>query len=303
VTVPRILLVDDDRAMLSAIEEMVRDCGYDAVAANTWTDALRIYKQAKPDLVLLDVMMPTIDGFKLAKMLKGNDPERFVPIILITGLGDIESKRRGMASGADDFLTKPVSPVELQIRVSAMLRIKELTDQIQAANEKLAELAATDPLTRLKNRRVIYEHLEREFARARRYDHPLAVFMMDIDHFKNVNDSFGHNVGDEVIKLVADVLRASTRETDLVGRYGGEEFIVLAPETDSSAARVFAERIRASVAGATDARQDMPACTISIGIATTETVKAAQFEDLIHLADEALYEAKRAGRNRCAVSR
>ena len=303
VPLPRILLVDDDRAMLRTIEEMVRECGYEAVAANSWTDALRLYQQAKPDLVLLDVMMPTIDGFKLAKMLKDSDHERFVPIILITGLGDVESKRRGMASGADDFLTKPVSAVELEIRVSAMLRIKELTDQIQAANEQLAELAATDPLTQLENRRVIYEHLEREFARARRYNHPLAVFMLDIDHFKAVNDSHGHQVGDEVIKLVADVLRASTRETDMIGRYGGEEFLVLAPETGADAALVAAERIRGAVQQRTASHPDLPRCTISIGIATTEAVEAAHFEDLIHLADEALYEAKKGGRNRCAVAR
>lgn len=289
--------------MLSALEEMVRECGYEAVSARSWSDALRVYRQARPDLVLLDVMMPTIDGFKLARILKNEDTERFVPIILITGLGDMESKRRGMASGADDFLTKPVSQVELQIRLSSMLRIKELTDQIQAANDKLAELAATDPLTQLKNRRVIYEHLEREFARCKRYDHPLAVFMLDIDHFKPVNDTHGHAVGDAVIRLVADVLRASTRETDLVGRYGGEEFIVLAPETSSADARLVGERIRAAVERETANRESVPACTISVGAATSEAVHAAHFEDLVHLADAALYDAKKAGRNRVVVAK
>jgi len=299
---PRILIVDDDRAVLAALEEMVRAHSYETITARTWSDALRAYRQSKPDMVLLDVMMPTIDGFKLARIIKNEDAERFVPIILITGLGDVESKRRGIASGADDFLTKPVSPLELELRLSSMLRIKELTDQIQLANDKLAELAATDPLTQLRNRRVIYEHLEREFARARRYDHPLSVFMMDIDHFKVVNDTYGHPVGDEVIRLVAKVLQDSTRETDLVGRYGGEEFIVLAPETDGESALIVGERIRSSVQKQSEEGVGIPAVTISIGVATTRAVEAAHFEDLIHLADEALYSAKKAGRNQVKVA-
>jgi diguanylate cyclase (GGDEF)-like protein len=296
------LLVDDDRAVLAAMEDMVRELGYEPVTARSWSDALRVYRQSRPDCVLLDVMMPAIDGFKLARILKSEDAERFVPVILITGLGDLESRRRGMASGADDFLTKPVSPVELQIRLSSMLRIKELTDQIQSANEKLAELAATDPLTQLRNRRVVYEQLEREFARARRYKHPLAVFMMDIDHFKSVNDTHGHGVGDEVLRVVARVLRRSTRETDMPGRYGGEEFIVLAPETSAADARVVAERIRANVQADTEAAAGIPTVTISIGIASTEATAATTFEDVIHLADEALYAAKKRGRNRVVVS-
>ncbi len=299
---PRILLVDDDRAILSALEKMVREHGYETVTARTWSDALRVYRRSKPDMVLLDVMMPAIDGFKLARILKDEDVERFVPIILITGLGDMESKRRGIASGADDFLTKPVSSVELQLRLSSMLRIKELTDQIKAANDKLAELAATDPLTQLRNRRVIYEHLEREFARARRYDHPLSVFMMDIDHFKSVNDNHGHGVGDEVLRVVARVLRNSTRETDIVGRYGGEEFIVLAPETGAEAAMIVGERIRTAIQAESEAGAGIPTVTISIGVATTQAVEAAHFEDLIHLADQALYSAKRAGRNQVKMA-
>jgi len=291
----RILLVDDDRAMLAALEQMVRECGHEPVTARTWTEALRAYRQATPDLVLLDVMMPNIDGFKLARIFKKENTERFVPVILLTGLGDVDSKRRGMASGADDFLTKPVTQVELEIRLQSMLRIKELTDQISEANNKLAELASTDPLTQLKNRRVIYEHLEREFARSRRYKHPLSVFMMDLDHFKAINDTHGHGVGDDVLRLVAQVLRTSMRETDLVGRYGGEEFIILAPETNADGARLVGERVRTRIAAES-------AVTTSIGVATTEAVAAAHFEDLVHLADEALYEAKKQGRNRVVIA-
>ncbi len=302
-SVTRILVVDDDRAALSRLSGMVQECGYEAMTALTWSDALRLYRQATPHLVLLDVMMPTIDGYKLARILKNETPEHFVPIILITGLDDTESKRRGMASGADDFLTKPVGPVELEIRIQSMLRIKELTEKIEAANAKLAELASTDPLTQLKNRRVVYEHLEMEFARSRRYKHPLAVFMMDIDHFKQVNDRHGHGVGDEVLRVVARVLRGNTRSTDIVGRYGGEEFIVLAPETNTTDSRIVAERIRTGVAAATAAEPGLPDATISIGVATTEGAAVAHFEDLVHLADNALYEAKKQGRNCCVVAK
>jgi diguanylate cyclase (GGDEF)-like protein len=294
----RILLVDDDRSMLSALDTMVRDAGYEAAMATNWSDALRVFRSYVPDLILLDIMMPTIDGFKLARILKEQSTDRFVPIILITGLGDIESKKRGLASGADDFLTKPVAPVELQLRLRSMLRIKELTDDLQRANNRLAELASTDPLTQLKNRRVIYEHLEREFARARRYSHPLAVFMIDIDHFKAINDGHGHSIGDAVLRMVSAILERSTRETDLVGRYGGEEFIVLAPETAVDAAVIMGERIRLNVAAETERHDQIPSCTISVGVTTTESVKVVHFEDLIHLADEALYSAKRRGRNR-----
>jgi diguanylate cyclase (GGDEF)-like protein len=299
----RILLVDDDRAMLTALTEMVRDCGFQALPASTWSEAIRVFRQSKPDLVLLDVMMPTIDGFKLARILKSENSEAFVPVILLTGLGDIESKRRGMASGADDFLTKPVTPVELEIRLSSMLRIKELTDQIQSANAKLAELAVTDALTLLHNRRSLNDALEREFARARRYKHSLAVYMLDIDHFKKVNDTHGHATGDRVLSLVAAVMRKSTRETDVVGRYGGEEFMILAPETSASDAHMVGERVRTKVESSSTAAADVPAVTISIGIATTDTVAAASVEELVQLADAALYQAKREGRNRCVAAR
>jgi diguanylate cyclase (GGDEF)-like protein len=299
----RILLVDDDRAMLAGLEEMVVACGHEAIPAQTWSEALRLYRQAKPDLVLLDVMMPDIDGFKMARILKKEDAAGFVPVILLTGLDDLESKRRGMASGADDFLTKPVSPVELEIRLQSMLRIKELADQLRAANDKLAELAATDPLTGLRNRRAVYEHLEREYARAKRYRHPLAVFMLDLDHFKSVNDTHGHHIGDAVLKLVADTLKRSVRETDLVGRYGGEEFIILAPETSSKDAWIVGERVRATIAAASAAADGLPDVTTSIGGVTTESEAVRAFEDLVHVADAALYEAKDAGRNRVVVAR
>jgi diguanylate cyclase (GGDEF)-like protein len=252
--------------------------------------------------VLLDVMMPTIDGYKMAKMIKA-EAGSFVPVILLTALEDVESKRRGMASGADDFLSKPVSALELQIRIQSMLRIKHLTDELQEANAKLARLAITDPLTGLPNRRSLYEHLQREFQRAGRYRHPMSVVMSDIDHFKKVNDTWGHQIGDRVIRLVADVMRSLVRASDIAGRFGGEEFLLVAPETGREAVAPLCERIRSLVEReAARAGDGIPPVTISVGAASTDAVHVETVDELVHAADTALYEAKRAGRNRVVVS-
>lgn len=298
----KLLLVDDDRSMLEHMSRLVRDAGYEPMLATTWTDALRLFREERPDLVLLDVMMPTLDGYKLARIIKA-DAASFVPVILLTALDDLESKRRGMAAGADDFLSKPVTPLELQIRLSSMLRIKELTDQLGLANTKLAQLATTDALTGLNNRRALYTQLEREFERAHRYKRPLSVVMLDVDHFKQVNDSFGHQTGDRVLRLIGDVLRATIRSADFGGRFGGEEFMVLAPETGRETIGILAERIRNTVATASAAAGDgIPTVTVSLGAATTELEGVKNHEELVHLADEALYRAKREGRNRWIVA-
>ena len=299
----RILIVDDDRAVCNMLAQMVAQSGHEAVAASTFQDALRLYREHKPDLVLLDVMMPTIDGYKMAKLLR-REVGGFVPIILLTALDDLESKRRGMEAGADDFLTKPVTALELKIRVSSLLRIKTLTDQLEKANVQLEELAVTDPLTTLRNRRYLYQELEREFNRARRYGHPLAVMMLDIDHFKRVNDTWGHQTGDRVLHLLGEVLKASTRNTDLVGRFGGEEFMVIAPETGFDVVEIVAERIHVNVKQRSMAEGGgIPSVTTSIGVATTEHPEAGSTDELVRQADEALYRAKREGRDRVILAR
>jgi len=294
----RILVVDDDRTMLHSLTDMVEGLGYEVVAASSWTEALRSFRSARPAAALLDVMMPTIDGYKLTRMLKSEAGDAFVPIILLTALDDVASKRRGMASGADDFLSKPVHSVELEIRLKSMLRIKELADELQLAKQRLERLAVTDSLTSLHNRRSLDEALEREFARARRYGHPLSVLMLDLDHFKQVNDNHGHAVGDAVLELVGDVLKRATRETDIVGRFGGEEFMMLAPHTPREQAELVGERIRELVASDSEAAENLPSVTMSVGLASTEFEVLDNGEQLVKLADDALYEAKRGGRNR-----
>jgi diguanylate cyclase (GGDEF)-like protein len=298
----RILIIDDDRAVCQLLASMVGQSGHEALVATSFRDAIQLYREGRPDLVLLDVMMPTIDGYKMAGIFR-REGGAFVPIILLTALEDLESKRRGMAAGADDFLTKPVTQLELQIRVSSLLRIKLLTDQLASANQRLEELAVTDALTGLRNRRYLYQELEREFLRARRYGHPFGVLLLDIDHFKKVNDEHGHPVGDRVLTLVGAVLRSTVRNTDMAARFGGEEFMVLAPETGAESCAAFGERIRKAVAQrSADAGGGLPPVTVSIGVATTERMDITSHDLLVQRADEALYKAKGQGRNRVVLA-
>jgi diguanylate cyclase (GGDEF)-like protein len=297
-----VLIVDDDPLQCSHLAQLVREWDAEPFTAQTLADALRLHKEARPDLVMLDVMMPHIDGYKLAQMFKRS--AAFVPIILLTALEDIDSKRRGLSAGADEFLTKPVNGLELQIRMMSMLRIKRLADELEKVNKELAELATIDALTQVANRRAVEQRLVHEFQRARRYKHPFTVILVDIDHFKSVNDNFGHPMGDKVLIEVAAAIRQSTRSTDMVGRFGGEEFIVLAPETPGIAGRLVAERVRECISRRTSEKSDqgLPAVTASLGVASTELAVATETE-LVTRADQALYRAKHEGRNRVIVAR
>jgi len=296
----KVLIVDDEPLQCAHLAKIVTEWGAEAFTAQQLSDALRLHKVMRPDLVLLDVMMPHVDGYKVAQMFKRASP--FVPVILLTALDDIDSKRRGLSAGADEFLSKPVNELELQIRMSSMLRIKRLTDELELLNRNLAELATIDPLTQVANRRAFEDRLKHEFQRAHRYKHPFACVLVDIDHFKAVNDEHGHPVGDKVLVEVAAAIRDSIRTTDLVARFGGEEFIIVAPETGSTAARLMAERILRTIVARTRAKKDqgIPAVTASLGVASSE-MKAENENELVALADVALYRAKNQGRNRVVV--
>jgi diguanylate cyclase (GGDEF)-like protein len=295
----RILIVDDEKAQCGHLARIVETWGAVPIVAQTTAEALQQYRDGAPDLVLLDVLMPKIDGYKLARIFKSDG--KYVPIILLTALEDLDSKRRGLAAGGDEFLTKPVNVLELQIRVSSMLRIRRLTTELEDVNRQLQAFASIDPLTQLMNRRVLDERLDQEFARATRYGHKLACMMLDVDHFKKVNDTYGHQVGDEVLVQVAAAIRATIRKTDVAARYGGEEFVVLVPETPWTGAQVLAERLRHAVASSRS-ETAQPSVTVSIGIAATE-LGLGSARELLKRADEALYEAKRAGRDRVVVAK
>jgi diguanylate cyclase (GGDEF)-like protein len=299
----RVLIVDDEPLHCEAVAALVRGWNIVPYAATTFLEALRLFKEVSPDLVLLDVMIPQVDGYKLAGLFKRDT--RFVPIIMLTALDNIESKRRGLNAGADEFLTKPVNGLELQIRISSMIRIKRLAEALETANRQLAELATVDPLTGIANRRLLDQRLTYEYQRYKRYGRAMSVAMVDIDHFKNVNDTFGHAIGDKVLTLVGQTLRVVTRATDLVGRYGGEEFMVIAPETSMEHSRVLAERIR-SILSRRSAEPEaqalgLPPITVSVGVASTDLNVGSQ-EELVKRSDKALYRAKREGRDRVVIA-
>ncbi|MCS6914333.1 MAG: diguanylate cyclase [Myxococcales bacterium] len=303
-----ILIIDDTRSTREELTGYLTAIGHRTITAETGLEGLRLLREHRPDLVLLDVVMPSIDGFKIAQMMK-SDMRAFIPIILMTARTDFETRRRGHKAGADDFITKPVNPDELAIRIDAMLRIKSLTEQLEAANARLAEMADTDGLTGVANRRRLDHMLDLEHERSRRYKRPLALLVIDIDHFKRINDTYGHAAGDAVLKTVAAGIREMLRRSDVCGRYGGEEFVVIAPELTAEGAVVLAERIRKHVAAmhipAPGGQGDEPKIirvTVSIGVASFDQGADAPIADLMHRADTALYQAKNQGRDRVIVA-
>jgi diguanylate cyclase (GGDEF)-like protein len=254
---------------------------------------------------------------RIVKANAGEGGFGFIPVILMTAR-QAAGKVEGLELGADDYLVKPFDMLELSARVKSMLRLKALQDalieknrELDRANKELARkreelltLSRTDPLTGLSNRRYFEERLGEEFARARRYRSALSLVMLDIDHFKRVNDTYGHPFGDEVLRAVALASRARLREVDLLARYGGEELIALLPETSPADALRACERVREAIEAlaleyrASDGAQQTVRCTASLGLASLPSPTLQTAEDLMRAADESLYRAKEGGRNR-----
>jgi diguanylate cyclase (GGDEF)-like protein len=305
-TVERILVVDDHPDNVEIINARLSSRGFAIETASNGEEALRMVHENPPHLILLDVMMPLLDGYEVSRRIKRDRELPYIPIILVTARDSTQDKVEGLDAGADDYLTKPVNFPELEARVRSMLRIKRLQDELdqknrelELANKRLRKLSITDGLTDLFNHRHIHELLHEEFERTRRSGEPLAVAMLDLDRFKQVNDTYGHPTGDVILYETARILRETAREIDMVGRYGGEEFVVILPGTDEEAAEQFAERVRVAVAEhqfrdeANEVRM-----TISGGVSSFPGVGIEHPDVLVKRADEALYAAKESGRNR-----
>ncbi len=306
----KILIVDDDAANIAAIREGLAGMAYDFIEAHDGETALACVRDHLPDLVISDVEMPKMGGIELCRILKANPRFSFIPLILMTARTDSALKIAGLEQGADDYLFKPVDVLELGARVRSMLRIKVLQDEILSANErllqineKLQELSMTDPLTGIYNRLYFNKRFRYEYERASRYNVPLTCIMIDIDHFKSVNDRYGHQVGDEVLKAVSQTLLSGLRKVDILARYGGEEIVALLPETPCEKGAHVAERLRRSVEDLAVPRDGGEALrvTISLGVAAHPEPRAESDEVLLRWADDALYRAKRGGRNRVEV--
>jgi len=302
----RVLIVDDHEDNVELLRARLEAWGYATDTAGDGAEALRKIHESPPDLVLLDVMMPKIDGIEVARRVKGNDQLPFIPIIMQTALDATENKVQGLEAGADDYITKPIDFAELKARLTSMLRIKRLQEQLEdrerqllEANERLRHMSQTDGLTGLDNRRNLEERLEEMFEHAKRLKEPFACVMCDLDRFKSVNDEHGHQAGDAVLKQFARILRDEVREIDRAGRYGGEEFMLLLPGTVLDAAVTFAERVRKHVEAHTFSfDQTSIKRTASFGVSAWPHPRISNCDGLMRAADDALYVAKESGRNR-----
>jgi diguanylate cyclase (GGDEF)-like protein len=292
---PLILVVEDDEDARLVLTELLRP-RYDVDAVGDGETALKRAAELNPDLVLLDLFLPGMDGFGALTGLRRNSKTADTPVIFLSAQGDAETKSQGLSLGAADYLAKPFSEQELMARVDRTLKLT-------AQKEHFRALAQTDGLTGLPNFRSFHARLEEEVSRAHRYGHPLACAMVDLDGLKEINDKLGHAAGNRAIVALADAVREELRDTDFAARYGGDEFVVLLPQTNESQGAQFAERLRRRLV---EVSQDagLPVRG-SIGVAAVsadELDSPDAAEDLLRRADEALYRAKRSGRDRVEVA-
>lgn len=299
-----ILIIDDSAAVRGQIVQILRKAGiFDRYfEAQDGIEGFKALTAVRVDLIICDLEMPRMDGFKFISLLGSREHLRDIPVIMLTGREDQDLKIKGLEQGAVDYVTKPFDAGELVARVRVQQKIKALQDELRRSNEMLKELSNTDYLTRLYNRRFIMDALENEFQRIRRKGGHLSLIIADIDHFKRVNDIYGHQQGDMVLVEVSRVTKEKLRRYDVPARYGGEEFLFLLPEADLEEAHVVAERLRESVE---ETRFAPPmgdlVVTISLGLATYPGKPMDSVDELIRAADAALYLAKERGRNRTEV--
>jgi two-component system, cell cycle response regulator len=301
----RILVADDDAVTRRLLQARLAGWGYEVVAVADGGAAWRALQEADaPRLAVLDWEMPELDGPELCRRVRAAGAEPYVYLILLTARDRGADLVTGLAAGADDFIAKPFAPQELQGRLRVGRRILDMAAELVAAREAMTLRATRDALTGLLNRGTIVEFLGRELARADREGQPLGVMMADLDHFKRVNDTHGHLAGDAVLREAARRILAGRRVYDLVGRYGGEELLLLAPGCDLEAAASVAERLRAAIGDRPiDTAEGPIAITASWGVTTYTPGSGLDPEAVIKAADGALYAAKRAGRDRvCRAS-
>jgi diguanylate cyclase (GGDEF)-like protein len=288
-----ILIVDDEISNIEIMNAVLED-SYEICFATSGEQAIEVARSVLPDLILLDVMMPGIDGYEVCRILKADRLLADVPVIFTTGLDDQDAEARGLSLGAIDYVTKPIQPVILAVRVRNHIELKRLRDQ-------LAEMAVTDALTGLSNRRRLEQTLGVETARLGRSEDWLSVIMVDIDFFKLFNDTYGHPAGDRCIAMVAAALnRAVRRASDLAARYGGEEFACVLPGSDPEAAMCVAREIQAQVQSLSipHVQSKVSSCvTVSMGIATARCRPGMTADLWINSADRQLYTSKASGRN------
>jgi len=307
-----ILAIDDQPANLVLLQRILTSCGYHVCLETSGVAAIAMAEKNPPDLILLDISLPEMDGYDVCLKFKESESLKKVPIIFVSALSDVLDKVKAFSVGGIDYITKPFDFEEVVARVQTHLKIRGLQTQLEEktarleaeitrrinAEEELKRLASLDSLTGIYNRRAFFELAENELARSLRYDSSITFLMMDIDHFKIVNDTFGHLVGDQVLIAFAQLCKNHLRSFDLLARYGGEEFITLLPGTNLSEGKAIAERIRIlAEAMKFPFKKSTLSITLSIGVVELKEGHPVSLSVLIEQADQALYQAKQLGRN------
>ena len=299
-----VLIAEDDPVSRRILETFLVKWGYDVTVVTDGEAALAVLEgDAAPRLAVLDWMMPGLEGVQVCERIRSRADRPYVYVLLLTARTEKQDLLRGLELGADDYLTKPFDAAELRARIHVGERILNLQDDLISAREELRFRATHDGLTGIPNRAMVMEALNREAARQVREGQPFGVVLVDIDHFKNVNDTYGHLCGDDVLKAVVERMKACIRGYDVIGRYGGEEFLIVVPAVDASGGRGFGRKDspdRRVPAGA-DVTGEV-GVTVSLGVAVSADPKRTSAPELLRLADEALYRAKNGGRNRSELA-
>jgi diguanylate cyclase (GGDEF)-like protein len=298
-----VLIADDSPIQRKLVENTLSEEAYSVLFAKTGQEAMDLFAEHKPNLLITDWMMPDFSGIELCEYIRSQFKDSYTYIIILTSHADKENVVRGLAAGADDYLTKPFHPEELKARLAVGRRIVELHRQNEDKNHQLEEGTLTDSLTGLPNRRAIEDWGARQLSGAARHGFPFWVVMADLDDFKKVNDTHGHDAGDAVLKKFAEILKAGTRRSDMSGRIGGEEFLLILTHGNRGGVQTAVDRVRRQL----EAQEftfggHSVKVTASFGIAGFQGKQAPDFSRLVTQADVALYGAKRSGRNRVEVA-
>jgi two-component system, cell cycle response regulator len=303
----KILITDDDPTSRLIAQTALRNLGHECHTVSDGAAAWDAFRSHRPDVVVSDSMMPGLTGLELCRNIRAHPLGGYTYFIMVTSHGDSDEILEGMSAGADDYLIKPLDLDDLQARLIAAARVTSLHQQLaqqrtelESLNEELAAIARRDPLTGLGNRRALREYLDLFEGRVARYGHRYCMALLDVDHFKSYNDTYGHQGGDEILQTVAAQLKDQARAGDSLYRYGGEEFLCIFPEQSIETGTIAVERMRQAIEGLAIVHRDSPmgVLTVSAGMAMLDSEHTSSASDAVRQADEALYRAKQLGRNR-----
>lgn len=290
----RILIVDDDLGISDSMQQFIEMAGYEAFSANNAEEALEFLKKKPVHVVITDIMLPGMNGLELTDLVKKDFD---ADVLVMTGYSEEYSYEEAIHKGASDFVFKPVRYEELLLRIKRVLNERQLTKERIQMLRRLQKLAITDALTKLYNSRHFYTQIELEVDRSNRYGHPLSLLLLDIDHFKDYNDAYGHLEGNKVLNALGRAIKACLRKMDSAYRYGGEEFTVILPETTGNEAEIVAHRIRAAISKQPFTPEPDKKEVITVSIGVTEYCKNEEIAAFIHRSDKAMYQSKKNGRN------